>query len=269
MNIRYCFQFTMITSTFLLVLVVATAIPGVLLVVMPIQQMYYSVPPFYEGDKVYQTVPQGTWNDAILEKHPHESLKVVSTPLPLLIIKLLSCAPVVVWSVRLENRNSPFVQTVGRLCEVFVGIVRRPNTPGSVVRASRWTPPTPRGAAPWCLHMVSAQGAGTVWRSGDRQAQVDLNGHASRVYGGPGGNSPPTFGGGASYNHNNRGGVGVDVSRTPGFGTQTNHTWELIYIPHMFVYTCPMSVMSDENISQVQFRQTLLTLATLYDNTLC
>nr|CAD7423904.1 unnamed protein product [Timema monikensis] len=165
----------MITSTFLLVLVLATAIPGALLVVMPIQQMYYSVPPFY-GDEVYQTVPQGTWDDAILE----ESLKVV-----------LSCA----WEVSRLTQHAR---------------VRRQSVKVDATHS--------QGGGT----LVSAQGAGTVWRSGDRQAQVDLNGHASRLYGGPGGNSPPTFGGGASYNHNNRGGVGVDVSRTPGFGTQVS-----------------------------------------------
>nr|CAD7587587.1 unnamed protein product [Timema genevievae] len=154
----------MMKSTLLLALVVVTAIPEAMLAVIPVQQLYYTKPTIYEGEELYQSLPQRTvhiWDDAMLE--PEHSR------------------------------------------------VRRQSGGGLTVDATR----TQGGGT-----LMSAQGSGTVWRSADRQSQVDLNGHVSRVYGGPGGNSPPTYGGGASYNHNGRGGVGVDVSRTPGYGTQ-------------------------------------------------
>ncbi|KAJ8896106.1 hypothetical protein PR048_001448 [Dryococelus australis] len=62
---------------------------------------------------------------------------------------------------------------------------------------------------------VSAQGSRTVWQGQD--SRVDANAHWARTFGGAGG--PPTYGGGLNYQHP-RGGAAVDVSRTPGFGTQ-------------------------------------------------
>nr|WCZ69497.1 attacin-like 1 c-1315 [Carausius morosus] len=64
---------------------------------------------------------------------------------------------------------------------------------------------------------VGVQGNTNVWQGQD--SRVDANGHYARTFGGAGG--PPTYGGGLSYQQP-RGGASVDVSRTPGFGTQVS-----------------------------------------------
>lgn len=67
---------------------------------------------------------------------------------------------------------------------------------------------------------VSAQMRGNLWKNGPHR--VDGHAHWSRVYGGHHGTGHPLYGGGLTYSHSNRAGLGVDVSRQRPFGTQVS-----------------------------------------------